>query len=85
MEKKGVLKVGWNYVRLGFDAGLTKDLLTGAAAVFGLIGYAVIGPGAAAITAAVAAVVGNHLANIKDGVWVDYNFYLVGVNNARWQ
>ena len=84
--KNGVLKVGWNYVRLGFDAGLTKDIVTGsAAAAFGAIGYAVTGPGGAAITAAVAAIVGNHVSNIKNGVWVDYNFLLGKVNNIGWQ
>ena len=74
--KTGILKVGWNYVRAGLDAGLTKDVITaGVAGAAGYLGFLASGPGAAAVVAAVSGVVGNHVANIKDGVWFDYNIY----------
>ncbi len=72
--KTGVLKVGWNYVRIGLDAGLTKDILTaGVAGAAGYLGFIAGGPTVAAIVAAVSGVVGNHVSNIKNGVWFDFN------------
>ena len=82
----GLIKTGWNYQRWAFDAGLVKDLMTGSvAAVFGGIGWAVSGPVGAMVVAAIAAIVGNHLPDIKDGVWVDYNTILKTVTNVGFQ
>lgn len=83
--KTGILKVGWNYVKVGLNAGLTKDVLTaGVAGAAGYLGFLVSGPGAAAVVAAVSGVVGNHV-NVKNGVWFTYNIVSRKVTSAGWQ
>ncbi len=81
--RTGILKTGWNFVRVGLDAGLTKDIITvGVAGAAGYLGFLVSGPGAAAVVAAVSGVVGNHVANIRDGVWFDYNAFTKTITMA---
>ena len=84
--KTGILKVGWNYARVGLDAGLVKDILIGGVSgAAGYLGFIVSGPGAAAIVAAVAGIAGNHVGNIKNGVWFDYNIFTRGITHIGWQ
>ncbi|UQS86227.1 hypothetical protein MOO44_00885 (plasmid) [Nicoliella spurrieriana] len=83
--KNGVIKYGWNYARIGFDAGLTKDIVTaGVSGVAGYLSYIASGPGAAAVVSAVSAVVGNHI-HIKNGTYVDYNVFTHKITRYGWQ
>lgn len=84
---KNAIEFHWNYARIYLDAGQTKALVnatiaggsTALGGFFGQIGGAAAG---AIIGAYLSTVIGD---NIKNGVWVDYNYFAVRVNNFGWQ
>lgn len=84
---KNAIEFHWNYARIYLDAGQTKALVnatiaggsTALGGFFGQIGGAAAG---AIIGAYLSTVIGN---NIKNGVWVDYNYFAGRVNNFGWQ
>lgn len=84
---KNAIEFHWNYARIYLDAGQTKDLVnatiaggsTALGGFFGQIGGAAAG---AIIGAYLSTVIGD---NIKNGVWVDYNYFAGRVNNFGWQ
>lgn len=84
---KNAIEFHWNYARIYLDAGQTKALVnatiaggsTALGGFFGQIGGAAAG---AIIGAYLSTVIGD---NIKNGVWVDYNYFAGRVNNFGWQ
>lgn len=83
---KNAIEFHWNYARIYLDAGQTKALVnatiaggsTALGGFFGQIGGAAAG---AIIGAYLSTVIGD---NIKNGVWVDYNYFAGRVNNFGW-
>lgn len=84
---KNAIEFHWNYARIYLDAGQTKALVnatiaggsTALGGFFGQVGGAAAG---AIIGAYLSTVIGD---NIKNGVWVDYNYFAGRVNNFGWQ
>lgn len=84
---KNAIEFHWNYARIYLDAGQTKALVnatiaggsTALGGFFGQIGGAAAGT---IIGAYLSTVIGD---NIKNGVWVDYNYFAGRVNNFGWQ
>lgn len=84
---KNAIEFHWNYARIYLYAGQTKALVnatiaggsTALGGFFGQIGGAAAG---AIIGAYLSTVIGD---NIKNGVWVDYNYFAGRVNNFGWQ
>ena len=84
---KNAIEFHWNYARIYLDAGQTKALVnatiaggsTALGGFFGQIGGAAAG---AIIGAYLSTVIGD---NIKNGVWLDYNYFACRVNNFGWQ
>lgn len=84
---KNAIEFHWNYARIYLDAEQTKALVnatiaggsTALGGFFGQIGGAAAG---AIIGAYLSTVIGD---NIKNGVWVDYNYFAGRVNNFGWQ
>ena len=84
---KNAIEFHWNYARIYLDAGQTKALVNatiagGSTALGGFFGQIGVAAPGAIIGAYLSTVIGD---NIKNGVWVDYNYFAGRVNNFGWQ
>lgn len=84
---KNAIEFHWNYARIYLDAGQTKALVNatiagGSTALGGFFGQICGAAAGAIIGAYLSTVIGD---NIKNGVWVDYNYFAGRVNNFGWQ
>ena len=91
--KNGILAIGWNYIRVGLDRGLVKDILS--------VGWGILGGGSALLAkkigipgkyateiagivgAAIGAVLGNHVK--AEAVWFDFNTFTYTVSAFGYQ
>lgn len=84
---KNAIEFHWNYARIYLDAGQTKALVNaaiagGSTALGGFLGKVGGATAGAIIGGYLSTVVGD---NIKNGVWVNYNYFACRVNNFGWQ
>ena len=80
-ESTGILKIGWNYVRIA----LREMITVGSASAIGAIGFFATGPMDVALVDGVAAYVGFKAAGIKKCVIFDFNTISHTVSNLRYQ
>lgn len=84
---KNDIQIHWNYARIYLNKSQTKALVSaaiggGSTALGGFLGSVGGAAAGAAIGAYIASIAGD---NIKNGCWVDFNYFTKTVNKFGWQ